>query len=357
MSIARVHDLAAPEALHRTPSRRLPGGEHMAEQDGFPTGIDVVKIAVFAALESMTHQERMRQDPRAVATWLFSSAGDGLAETRALLTPERAALLEPGLSVVETYQELGRRIYYLARVRGKDRAFDWDTRLSWDVIAACSRDLQETARAVTTLATHGLDAPAKVLLRHAMEVYARMLVVLRDPEERRAYLRALRLLREAGTSDAEETAYEEYRSIGAIGGQLMDRLALIEENLDLTTLPSRERAEQTATILRDVYAYFSNLTHGGPSMVDEVLYVYDETVPSHQRRRVWSYGEMTEDGRLVFTYLTLLLWQAWRMVPEAMLRSGLVEMQMADSAIVVAASRALERAVVSTFAANVFPQQ
>ena len=98
----------------------------------------------------------------------------------------------------------------------------------------------------------------------------------------------------------------------------MDRVAIIEQDLDESNPPSREQAQATAALLRDVYAYFSTLTHGGPELVDDVLYVFDPSFPSAQRRRVWAFGKPTKDGDLTLHYLPTLLWQYWRLLPRAL---------------------------------------
>ena len=309
---------------------------------------------LFAELEVMTQEQRGGRSARAVADWLLDSANQGLTETRALLG-ERTEELEPYLSIIEAFQEIARRLWYIGRVHAGDRSLDWDTRLLWDVTSAIVRDLHETTRAVVLLTSQGVDAPTKVLLRHAMELYGREMVVLRDPKQQRLYLPALQQLRVAGDTHAEEgDAESAYRSAGLVGGALMDRVALIEENLDESSLPSPMRARNTALVLRDLYAYFSNLTHAGPELIDDVLYVYDPTFPSGQRRRAWGFGKPTTDGALALDYLTMLLWQFWRLVPRALERSGLADPTAGDVGVLLVAARGLERAVVQCFGARVF---
>ena len=311
-------------------------------------------FGLLVALDRMSDEERGGRAAHNVADWLMQTPPDGLAETRALLG-ERALELEPHLSVIETFQEIARRLWYIGRVHAVDRALDWETRLLWDFTSAIVRDLNETARAVVLLASQGIDAPAKVLLRHGMELYGRQLVVLRDPKERGLYLRELQRLRDFQATEKDELSAEDaYRSSGLIGGALMDRVALIEQNLDEASLPSQAQAAETARLLRDLYGYFSNLTHAGPEVVDDVLYVYDPTFPSQQRRRAWGFGKPTRDGRLTLDYLTMLLWQFWRMVPRALERSELADPAQGDVGAVLVAARGLEQAVVQCFDDRIF---
>jgi hypothetical protein len=311
-------------------------------------------IGLFAELEAMSAEDRGGRSARTITDWLIQSSSDGLTETRLLLGDE-AVQLEPHLTIIETFQEIARRLWYIGRVHANDRTLDWDTRLLWDFTSAIVRDLHETTRSVVLITSQGLDAPAKVLLRHAMELYGRELVVLRDPKEQRTYLSELQRLRDFQSADAEETdAASAYHATGLVGGALMDRLALIEENLNEDSLPSPMRAQNTAAVLRDLYAYFSNLTHGGPELVDDVLYVYDPTFPSGQRRRAWGFGKQTSDGVLALDYLTMLLWQFWRLVPRALERSGMADSVHGDVGILLVAARGLDRAVVSCFAQRVF---
>jgi hypothetical protein len=245
-------------------------------------------------------------------------------------------------------------MWYIGRVHVTDRSLDWDTRLLWDFMSAIVRDLYETSRSVVVLTGQGLDAPAKVLMRHAMELYGRALVVLRDPHEQRAYLTELQRLRDFQGVAEEDAEASDRRVAGPVGGALMDRVAAIEQNLDESSLPSPQRAQNTALVLRDLYAYFSNLTHGGPEFVDDVLYVYDPSFPSGQRRRAWAFGHATSDGALALDYLTMLLWQFWRVVPRALERSGMAEAAEGDVGILLVAARGLDRAVVRCFAKQVF---
>jgi hypothetical protein len=313
-----------------------------------------LRIGLFAELEAMSDEDRGGRSARAITEWLLESADQGLTETRALLG-ERASELEPHLAIIEVFQEIARRVWYIGRVHAKDRSTDWDTRLLWDVTSAIVRDLHETTRAVVLLTSQGVDAPTKVLLRHAMELYGRELVVLRDPREQRLYLSELQRLRDFQTVDAEETdAGSAYHATGLVGGALMDRLARIEENLGESSLPSPMRAQNTAAVLRDLYAYFSNLTHGGPELVDDVLYVYDPRFPSGQRVRAWGFGKQTSDGVLALDYLTMLLWQFWRLVPRALERSGMADPAHGDVGILLVAARALDRAVVQCYGSRVF---
>jgi hypothetical protein len=313
-----------------------------------------IALGLLAALGNLTDEERGGRAAYNIAEWLMDAPADGLSETRALLG-DRAAELEPYLSVIETFQEIARRLWYIGRVHAVDRSLDWETRLLWDFTSAIVRDLNETARAIVMLASQGVDAPAKVLLRHGMELYGRELAVLRDPKERALYLRELQSLRDFQTAEGDHTAAEDaYRSSGLIGGALMDRVAEIEQNLDESSLPSRAQANETARLLRDLYVYFSNLTHVGPEVVDDVLYVYDPTFPSQQRRRAWGFGKPTRDGLLTLDYLTMLLWQFWRMVPRALERSGLADPAQGDVGMVLVAARGLEQAVVQRFEDRVF---
>ena len=253
---------------------------------------------------------------------------------------------------------MARRLWYIGRVHAADRELDWDTRLLWDFTSAIVRDLYETSRAVVVLTAQGTDAPAKVLLRHAMELYGRELVVLRDPKEQRAFLGQLQRLRDFQQAGRDENdAAPEYRSVGLVGGALMDRVAIIEQNLDETSLPSRAQAQATAQLLRDVYTYFSNLTHGGPELVDDVLYVYDPSFPSGQRRRAWGIGKPTSDGELTLRYLTMLVWQFWRVVPRALERTGMAHAAQGDIGVLLVAAKGLERAVAECFGANLFSAQ
>jgi hypothetical protein len=327
----------------------------MPENDTYSNACqEELHIGLFAELEAMSAEDRGGRSARTITDWLLQSPSEGLTETR-LLLGEDAALLEPHLTIIETFQEIARRLWYIGRVHANDRSLDWDTRLLWDVTSAIVRDLHETTRSVVLITSQGLDAPAKVLLRHAMELYGRELVVLRDPKEQRTYLSELQRLRDFQSADAEEVdAASAYHATGLVGGALMDRLALIEENLNEDSLPSPMRAQNTAAVLRDLYAYFSNLTHGGPELVDDVLYVYDPTFPSGQRRRAWGFGKQTTDGVLALDYLTMLLWQFWRLVPRALERSGMADPVHGDVGILLVAARGLDRAVVSCFAQRVF---
>ena len=321
-----------------------------------PTCRGELAFGLTAALAAMTDEERGGRAAHSIAVWLMDAAPDGLAETRALLG-ENGSKLEPYLSIVETFQEIARRLWYIGRVHSGDRSLDWETRLLWDFTSAIVRDLNETARAVVLLASQGIDAPAKVLLRHGMELYGRELAVLRDEKERALYLRELQRLRDFQTVQYDSIAAEEaYRSSGLVGGALMDRVAEIEQNLDESSLPSRQQAHSTALLLRDLYAYFSNLTHAGPELVDDVLYVYDPSFPSLQRRRAWGFGAPTRDSILTLDYLTMLAWQFWRMVPRALERSGLASPVAGDVGMVLVAARGLEQAVVQCFDDRIFGQ-
>ena len=311
-------------------------------------------IGVFAELEAMSDEERGDRTPRSVADWLLDSALGGLAKTRAMLG-ENADPLEPYLTCVAVFQEVARRMWYIGRIHGRDRSLPWETRLLWDFTSAVVRDLYETTGSVVALTAQGFDAPTKVLLRHAMELYARELVVLRDPKEQRAYLAELKRLRDFQGAGRDESGMSpEYRTVGLAGGALMDRVALVEQNLDESSLPSREQAALSAALLRDLYVYFSNLTHGGPELVDDVLYVYDPTFPSGQSRRPWQFGQPTRDGDLALEYLTMLLWQFWRYVPRALERNGMAETSAGDVGVLLVAARALDRAVVRCFGTRVF---
>ena len=273
-----------------------------------------------------------------------------------MLLGPRIVELEPHIAIIEAFQEIARRLWYIGRVHAKDRSLDWDTRLLWDTTSAIVRDLYETSRAVVLLTSQGMDAPAKVLLRHAMELYGRELVVLRDPKEQRTFLAELARLRDFQGTPAEEDIDPSaaYHASGLVGGALMDRVAAIEQNLDVNSLPSPMRAQNTAAVLRDLYAYFSNLTHGGPELVDDVLYVYDPNFPSGQRRRAWGFGSQTSDGFLALDYLTMQLWQFWRLVPRALERSGMADSAQGDVGILLVAARGLDHAVVRCFARRVF---
>ena len=312
-----------------------------------------LRFGLFVELDQMTAEERGGRTPHAVTDWLLDPATLGKSELRDLLG-EAAEQLDPHLAVIDAFQEVARRVWYIARVHATDRTLDWDTRLLWDITSAVVRDLYETTRAVVTLTAQGVDAPTKVLLRHAMELYGRELVVLRDPKEQRAYLAELQRLRDFQGAANDQTWTADYRSVALVGGALMDRVATIEQNLDDSTLPSPQRAQNTALVLRDLYAYFSNLTHGGPELVDDVLYVYDPRYPSGQRRRAWSFGHPTSDGALTMDYLTMLLWQFWRLVPRALERSGLADATAGDVGVLLIAARGLDRAVVACFAKQVF---
>jgi len=313
-------------------------------------------FALLVALDRMTDEERGGRAAYNIADWLMDTPPDGLAETRVLLGDDSAEL-EPYLSVIETYQEIARRLWYIGRVHAVDRTLDWETRLLWDFTSAIVRDLNETARAVVLLASQGVDAPAKVLLRHGMELYGRELTVLRDPKERAGYLRELQRLRDFQNAAKNDGAEDETsRPSALIGGALMDRVAGIEQNLDESSLPSRTQAAETAQLLRDLYGYFSNLTHVGPEVVDDVLYVYDPSFPSQQRRRAWGFGKATSDSRLTLDYLTMLLWQFWRMVPRALERSELAHPAHGDVGMVLVSARGLEHAVVQCFGERIFGQ-
>jgi len=318
------------------------------------TCADQLRMGVFAELEAMTLEDRGGRTPRSVADWLLDSAFGGLAKTQVMLG-ENAALLEPHLTVTVVFQEVARRLWYIGRVHSGDRSLDWETRLLWDFTSAIVRDLYETTGSSLALTAQGFDAPTKVLLRHAMELYARELVVMRDPKEQRAYLTELQRLRDFQNAGRDETgSAPNYRTVGLSGGALMDRVALIEQNLDESSLPSREQAASTAALLRDLYVYFSNLTHGGPEIVDDVLYVYDPSFPSGQRRRAWHFGTPTRDGDLALEYLTMLLWQFWRYVPRALERNGMADTAIGDVGVLLVAARALDRAVVRCFGGRVF---
>ena len=318
------------------------------------THVERLRFAFFVALDMMSVEERGGRSPHSITDWLMDATPEGLAEARTLLG-EGAEELEPYLSIIEVYQEIARRLWYIGRVHAVDRSLDWETRLLWDFTSAIVRDTYETTRAVVLLASQGIDAPAKVLLRHTMELYGRQLVVLRDPKERAAYLHELRQLRDFQSEATGDEAHDgTYRVTGLVGGALMDRVASIEQNLDESSLPSASQAAETARLLRDLYAYFSNLTHGGPELVDDVLYVYDPSFPSGQRRRAWGFGKPTRDGGLVLDYLTMLLWQFWRMVPRALQRSGMADAVEGDVGVLLVAARGLERAVVTSFGDSVF---
>ena len=327
----------------------------MTENPDFgSTCADQLRIGVFIELDGMSLEERGGRTPHTVADWLLDSAFQGLGRTQALLG-ENAETLEPYLTVIAVFQEIARRMWYIGRVHSGDRTLDWETRLLWDFTSAIVRDLYETTGSALALTAQGFDAPTKVLLRHAMELYGRELVVLRDPKEQRAYLTELQRLRDFQNAGQDETgSAPDYRSVGLGGGALMDRVALIEQNLDASSLPSREQAVSTAALLRDLYVYFSNLTHGGPEIVDDVLYVYDPSFPSGQRRRAWSFGKPTRDGDLALEYLTMLLWQFWRYVPRALERNEMADAAVGDVGVLLVAARALERAVVSSFGNRVF---
>jgi len=318
------------------------------------THAERLRFAFFVALDMMSAEERGGRSPHSITDWLMDATPEGLSEARALVG-DRAEELEPYLSIIEVYQEIARRLWYIGRVHAVDRSLDWETRLLWDFTSAIVRDTYETTRAVVLLASQGIDAPAKVLLRHTMELYGRQLVVLRDPKERAAYLHELRQLRDFQSEEASaELPGSAYRIAGLVGGALMDRVASIEQNLDESSLPSASQAAETAQLLRDLYAYFSNLTHGGPELVDDVLYVYDPSFPSRQRRRAWGFGKATRDGGLVLDYLTMLLWQFWRMVPRALQRSDMADAVEGDVGVLLVAARGLERAVVASFGDSVF---
>lgn len=316
-----------------------------------------LRASLLAELSKMPPADLADRPAKVIADWLFDSESHGITEMGIALG-EHAEHLEAHLAVIEAFQEMGRRLFYIGRVQAADREKDWDTRLLWDFTSAIVRDLYETAAAVVTLTAEGMDAPAKVLLRHAMELYGRQLVVLRDPREQRAFLDQLQRLRDfQHARQDEDEAASEHRPVGLVGGALMDRVAIIEQDLGESSLPSREQAKRTAALLRDVYAYFSNLTHGGPELVDDVLYVYDPSFPSGQRRRAWGFGKPTRDGDLTLHYLTMLLWQFWRTVPRAIERSGLGETGQGDIGVLLAAARGLERAVAECFGTRLFSEE
>jgi len=318
------------------------------------THVEQLRFAFFVALDTMSAEERGGRSPHSITDWLMDTTPEGLAETRTL-GADRAEELEPCLSIIEVYQELARRLWYIGRVHAVDRSLDWETRLLWDFTSAIVRDTYETTRAVVLLASQGIDAPAKVLLRHTMELYGRQLVVLRDPKQRTLYLRELRQLRDfQGEQTSDEVPESTYRVTGLSGGALMDRVASIEQSLDESSPASATQAAETARLLRDLYAYYSNLTHGGPELVDDVLYVYDPSFPSGQRRRAWGFGKLTRDGDLVLDHLTMLLWQFWRMVPRALETSGMADAIEGDVGVLLVAARGLERAVVSGYGESVF---
>jgi len=318
------------------------------------TCAEQLRFGVFVELDTMTAEERGGRTPHAITDWLLEASPFSRPESEELLG-EMAAQLQPHVSIIDAFQEIARRLWYIARVHATDRTLDWDTRLLWDVTSAIVRDLYETTRAAVTLTAQGVDAPTKVLLRHAMELYGRELVVLRDPHEQRAFLDELQRLRDfQGMEHDEAFSAADYRATGLVGGALMDRVAAIEGNLDESSLPSPQRAQNTALVLRDLYAYFSNLTHCGPELVDDVLYVYDPNFPSGQRRRTWRFTRPTADGMLNLDYLTMLLWQFWRVVPRAIERTGMAEAEQGDVAILLVAAKALDRAVVQCFGSQVF---
>jgi hypothetical protein len=328
--------------------------KRMTESPGPPlTCAEQLRFGVFVALDNMSPDERGGRSPHAVADWLLESASGDDSELHSLLGP-LAENLDPHLTIIDAFQEVARRLWYIGRVHSSDRALDWDTRLLWDLTSAIVRDLYETTRAVVSLTAQGVDAPTKVLLRHAMELYARELVVLRDPREQREFLAGLQRLRDFQNAPVPDTEGSDYRASGLTGGALMDRVAAIEQNLDESSLPSPQRAQNTALVLRDLYAYFSNLTHGGPELVDDVLYVYDPRFPSGQRRRAWKFDGATSDGELNLDYLTMLLWQFWRLVPRALERSGMADPTQGDVGVLLVAARALDRAVVQCFGSQVF---
>jgi hypothetical protein len=313
-----------------------------------------LNLGLFEALDAMSPDERGGRTARSVTDWLLDQTSDGLAETRALLG-DAAHTMEPYLTIIEAYQEISRRLWYIGRVHATDRALDWTTRLLWDFTSAIVRDLNETSRSIVLISSQGLDAPAKVLMRHALELYGRQLVVLRDPKEQQAFLDELQRLRDFQRAGKDETdAAEIYKSVGLAGGALMDRVALIEQNLDESSLPSREQAALTAGLLRDLYGYFSNLTHAGPELVDDVLYVFDPSFPSQMRRRAWGFGAPTRDGGLALDYLTMLLWQFWRIVPRALERDEMADAAQGDVGVLLVAARGLDRAVVKCFGGHVF---
>jgi hypothetical protein len=313
-----------------------------------------LRLGVFIELDKMTAEERGGRTPHAITEWLMDASPFSPPESIQLLGEEGAKRLQPHVSIIDSFQEVARRLWYIGRVRSGDRSLDWNTRLLWDITSAIVRDLYETTRAVVTLTAQGADAPAKVLLRHAMELYGRQLVVLRDPKEQRMYIDELQRLRDFQGMEHADGSMAEYRTLGLSGGALMDRMAAIEQNLDESSLPSPQRAQNTALVLRDLYAYFSNLTHGGPELVDDVLYVYDPSFPSAQRRRSWRFGRPTSDGILTLDYLTMLLWQFWRLVPRALERSALTSDAQNDLGVLLVAARALDRTVVQCFGSQVF---
>ena len=190
-----------------------------------------LRLGLFAAVDALSAEERAGRSPRAVTDWALDEAPEGLAETRGALSAEQQRDLEPYLTIIEAYQELARRLFYIGRPYSTDRTLPWETRLLWDFISASARDTYETTRSVALLSALGMDAPAKTLLRHQMELYGRLLVVLRDPEQQRAYLAALQRLRDMQMAETD-TAEDDLRTIALVGGPLMDRLASIEQNLD-----------------------------------------------------------------------------------------------------------------------------
>jgi hypothetical protein len=315
-----------------------------------------LRASLLAELGKMTPADLADRPASLIADWLFDSESHGINAMGAALG-EHAEHLEAHLAVIEAFQEMARRLFYIGRVHAADRTKDWDTRLLWDFTSAVARDLYETAQAVVTLTADGMDAPAKVLLRHAMELYGRQLVVLRDPKEQRAFLDQLQRLRDFQQASPDiDGAASEHHQVGLVGGALMDRVAIIEQNLDESSLQNREQIKNTASLLRDVYAYFSNLTHGGPELVDDVLYVYDPSFPSGQRRRAWAFGKPTRDGDLTLHYLTMLLWQFWRIVPRALERGGMGVIGQGDIGVLLAAARGLERAVAECFGTRLFSE-
>lgn len=280
-------------------------------------------------------------DPEAIADWLVRTAGDGLAGARSILGAEEAASLEPYLTLVEVYQELARKTWYVAEASAHEKGVAEDDRLMWETIAAGVRDAYESSAACVTCWSIGLDMPGKVVLRHLMDTHALLLLLLTNERQRAQYLLGLRETRGEGF----EGASREFGRVRPRSRTLIDRSAHVSNSLDDADLPSPVQADEVAELMRGVYSYLSDLTHAGPSFVDEMLLVSDPESPGGQTKRSWSYGAPTGDGRLLIPHLVLVLHTFWWTVPAAVLRAGLFAPDAPDAVRLREGSRALRRVV------------
>lgn len=281
-------------------------------------------------------------DPESIADWLLKSAGDGLTEARTVLGPESASSLEPYLTLIEVYQELARKTWYIADASAHEKGVPEDDRLLWEVIAAGVRDAYEASATCVGCWASGLDMPGKVVLRHLMDTHALLLLLLTNDRQRAQYLRGLR---ETRGDEHYAGAAREFGRVRPRSRTLIDRSAHVSVGLDESDLPLSVQADEVAELMRGVYSYLSDLTHAGPSFVDEMLLVNAPDAPGGQVKRTWAYGAPTGDGRLLIPHLVLVLHQFWWTVPAAVLRTGLLAPDSPDAVRLREGSAALRHVV------------